>query len=118
MQKEHDTKHFLESSHDVFCIIAASGRFSYVSSSATKLLRVGDKDLASISIFDLMSPLDIERTRSAIQKALTGEESSIDNRFGEESKGSVRNGANLLAGILFCGRCGPSLSASFAIAGA
>ena len=32
------------------------------------------------------------------------------NRFGTASKGSVRNGVSLLAGILYCGKCGRQMS--------
>lgn len=36
-----------------------------------------------------------------------------NNRFGGQSKGSVRNGTSLLAGILHCGRCGRRMAVAY-----
>ena len=36
-----------------------------------------------------------------------------NNRFGKTSKGSVRNGASLLAGILYCARCGRRMAVTY-----
>lgn len=35
------------------------------------------------------------------------------NRFGTTSKGSVRNGASLLAGILYCAKCGRQMTVAY-----
>jgi lambda repressor-like predicted transcriptional regulator len=35
------------------------------------------------------------------------------NRFGKSSKGSVRNGASLLAGILYCAKCGRQMTVAY-----
>jgi len=87
MQEDHNvTKNFLGSENDVFCVISVDGHFSYFNDAAPKFFCCTAEEIKEKTIFDLMSPLDIERTKQAFQKAVEGTPDTIENRFGPEEK--------------------------------
>ncbi len=75
---------FLGSTKDLFCVITVDGHFSYFTDSVSEILKVSREDLATKTIFDLMSPLDVGRTREELQLVVEGNSVTLDNRFGPE----------------------------------